>query len=98
MMQCDVCNEWYHHACIGFVGNEEDAQELDFHCMKCMKFEPAETREARLEVGRRFFKEDSVFLNWIPQTPDLSYEEHDNKELPPLEEMPPMQKEGEIFQ
>lgn len=38
MMQCDVCNEWYHHACIGFIGTEEDAQDFDFHCMKCMKF------------------------------------------------------------
>lgn len=39
MFECEVCNEWYHHECIGFVGSEEDAQTLDFHCMKCLKYE-----------------------------------------------------------
>lgn len=22
MFECEVCNEWYHHECIGFVGSE----------------------------------------------------------------------------
>lgn len=39
MFECEVCGEWYHFKCIGFIGTEEDAQVMEFTCMKCMKFE-----------------------------------------------------------
>lgn len=38
MFQCEVCGEWYHFRCVGFIGSEEDAREMQFACMKCMKF------------------------------------------------------------
>ena len=55
MIECDVCQEWYHHKCIGFIGSEEDAQNMEFHCMKCMKFESEEEKLSRIEKVRRFF-------------------------------------------
>lgn len=39
MFECEVCGEWYHFKCLGFIGSEEDAQTMEFTCMKCMKFE-----------------------------------------------------------
>jgi hypothetical protein len=45
MFECEVCNEWYHHDCIGFIGSELDARFLVFHCMKCLKYESAEAKK-----------------------------------------------------
>lgn len=56
---------------------------MDFHCMKCLKFESAEEKEARIEKIKRFFSEDSQFLHFRPPTPDLS-EEMSRYHKPPL--------------
>ena len=51
--------------------------------MKCLKFESAEEKEARIEKIKRFFSEDSQFLHFRPPTPDLS-EEMSRYHKPPL--------------
>ncbi len=48
MIECEICDEWYHYKCIGFIGTEADAQTLEFHCMKCMKFQSEEEKSSRL--------------------------------------------------
>ncbi|CAD8115312.1 unnamed protein product [Paramecium primaurelia] len=35
MMQCEICSEWYHLSCLGFIGSIEEAQKLLFYCFKC---------------------------------------------------------------
>ena len=44
MLECEVCGEWYHFKCLGFTGTEQDAQNMEFSCMKCMKFEDKEKK------------------------------------------------------
>lgn len=48
MIECEICGEWYHFKCIGFIGTEVEAQNLEFHCMKCMKFQSEEEKRPRL--------------------------------------------------
>jgi len=33
---------------LGFIGTEEDAQQMEFKCMKCMKFEEEDKKDERL--------------------------------------------------
>ncbi|CAD8207725.1 unnamed protein product [Paramecium pentaurelia] len=35
MMQCEICSEWYHLKCLGFLSSLEDAQNLYFYCFRC---------------------------------------------------------------
>lgn len=28
MFECEVCGEWYHFGCVGFIGSEYDARDM----------------------------------------------------------------------
>ena len=71
MIECEICGEWYHYKCIGFIGTEADAQTLEFHCMKCMKFQSEEEKSPRLQKCIHMFATDSLYLNYSPPTPKL---------------------------
>lgn len=72
MIECEICNEWYHFGCLGFIGEESEAQGMEFNCMKCMKFENDEQKKnARINKYRHLFSSDSQFLNYRPPTPQL---------------------------
>ena len=80
MIECEICNEWYHFGCLGFIGEESDAQGIQFKCMKCMKYEDDVQKDERLRKYKHLFREDSVLYNYRPPTPELmSEEEVDNK-------------------
>ena len=65
---------------MGFVGSEQDAQTMEFSCMKCMKFEDKSKKEERLKKYTGLFSSDSILYLYRPPTPDLvSEEECDNK-------------------
>ncbi|CAD8169898.1 unnamed protein product [Paramecium octaurelia] len=67
MMQCEICSEWYHLSCLGFLGSIEEAQKLLFYCFKCeqklnkeqnkykrrynLYFGDATFRELKLKIG-----------------------------------------------
>lgn len=75
MFECQVCGQWYHFKCLGFIGAEEDAQQMEFKCMKCMKFEDDIAKKQRLEKYSLLFSPDSILYNYRPPTPELMSEE-----------------------
>ena len=80
MIECEICNEWYHFGCLGFIGQEADAQGIQFKCMKCMKYEDEAQKMERLDMYRHLFSSDSIMYTYRPPTPELmSEEEVDNK-------------------
>ena len=75
MLECEVCGEWYHFKCLGFVGSELDAQSMEFSCMKCMKFEDLNKKDERMQKIFGLFSPQSIWYNYRPPTPDLLSEE-----------------------
>jgi len=75
MVECDVCGEWYHYRCLGSIGTEEDAQKMEFKCMKCMKFADKTFKDEHMSKFAQFFSPDSILYNYRPPTPELLSEE-----------------------
>lgn len=42
MLECEVCSGWFHFKCIGFVGQEKDATNIEFNCYRCERYQPAD--------------------------------------------------------
>jgi len=60
---------------LNFIGTEENAVEMEFKCMKCMKFEEDDKKEERLKKYSTLFGPDSILYVYRPPTPDLLSEE-----------------------
>ncbi|KAL4493484.1 hypothetical protein ABPG72_007492 [Tetrahymena utriculariae] len=35
MIQCQNCEEWFHFECIGYIGTDTEAENIDFCCNEC---------------------------------------------------------------
>ncbi|EAS03088.2 PHD zinc finger protein (macronuclear) [Tetrahymena thermophila SB210] len=35
MIQCQNCEEWFHFECIGYIGTDTEAEDIDFFCNEC---------------------------------------------------------------
>ncbi|KAL4445656.1 hypothetical protein ABPG74_006207 [Tetrahymena malaccensis] len=35
MIQCQNCEEWFHFECIGYIGTDTEAENIDFYCNEC---------------------------------------------------------------
>lgn len=55
MMQCEICEEWYHFKCIGFIGTEDEASKVNFDCPQCEEFQDAAVIEERREKFKEFY-------------------------------------------
>lgn len=69
MIECEVCSEWFHFKCIGFIGQEKDANNVEFNCYRCERYQkPEEIAERRLKYKAYY---DPNFVAKIPEENEL---------------------------
>eukprot|EP00828_Plagiopyla_frontata_P042835 TRINITY_DN651_c0_g1_i11.p1 TRINITY_DN651_c0_g1~~TRINITY_DN651_c0_g1_i11.p1 ORF type:complete len:261 (-),score=68.93 TRINITY_DN651_c0_g1_i11:24-806(-) len=88
MMECELCNGWFHYDCIGFIGTEQQAQTLTFFCEKCIKKLNKTSRRQNMNLFGKFFDSKSRKIALA-----IRKEQAKQQRLIPIIQMPSLNEE-----
>lgn len=65
LLACEICDEWFHFDCVGYIGSMELAESLDFICKFCDSAEGdyGKSQERKKRFGHLFKNFDDSSYN-----------------------------------